>query len=111
MVEGDGVFFTLNNSIILGLLVFAIGAYGVLFKRNLLIILMSLEIMFNAVNIIILAFNYFNFYVQGQELGHYFVLLIIVFVAAEAAIGLAILVVVYRKQQHIDSDRLNQLKG
>jgi len=62
--------FTLHNSIIVGLILFAIGTYGVLSRRNLLVVMMSLEIMFNAVNFIFLAFNYFKFYQPGQELGH-----------------------------------------
>ncbi|MDH5681406.1 MAG: NADH-quinone oxidoreductase subunit NuoK, partial [Spirochaetota bacterium] len=84
--------FTLNNAIILGLILFCIGVYGVLTRRNLLVVLMSLEIMFNAVNFIFLAFNYFKYYQQGKELGHYFVILVIAVAAAEAAVGLAILV-------------------
>ncbi len=103
--------FTLQNSIILGLILFSIGAYGVLTRRNLLVVLMSLEIMFNAVNLIVLAFNYFRFYQQGKELGHYFVLLVIAVAAAEAAVGLAILVTIYRNRRNVDSDELTEMKG
>ncbi len=104
-------FFTLNNCIILGLILFSIGAYGVITRRNLLVVLMSLEIMFNAVNLIFLSFNYFLYYQEGRELGQYFVLLVIAVAAAEAAVGLAILVTIYRNRRNVDSDLLKEMKG
>ena len=104
-------FFTLESSIILGLILFAIGAYGVISRRNLLVVMMSLEIMFNAVNLILIAFTYFNFYQKGDQLGHYMVLLIITVAAAEAAVGLAILVTIFRNRKKIDADDLNEMKG
>ncbi len=104
-------FFTLNNSIILGLILFSIGAYGVLTKRNLLVMLMSLEIMFNAVNVVFAAFNYFKYHEVGKELGQYFILLVVALAAAEAAIGLAILLTIHRNRGRVDSEDLTEMKG
>ncbi len=104
-------FFTLTNSLILGLILFSIGIYGVLAKRNLLVIMMSLEIMFNSANIVFISFNYFKYSQAGNEFGHYFVLLVIAVAAAEAAIGLAILVTIYRNRKKVDSADLTEMKG
>jgi NADH-quinone oxidoreductase subunit K len=85
---------------------FAIGMFGVLFRRNAIIMLMSLELMLNAVNLGLVGFSRYN-----QDLdGSIFVLFIITVAAAEVAVGLAILVTLYRKRESIMADHLNLLK-
>ena len=85
---------------------FAIGLFGVLFRRNAIIMLMSLELMLNAVNLGLVGFSRYN-----QDLdGSIFVLFIITVAAAEVAVGLAILVTLYRKRESIMADHLNLLK-
>ncbi len=101
--------FNLENCLLLSFILFSIGAYGVLAKRNLIVILMSTEIMLNAINITLLSFNYFKFH-DKPEVGHYFVLLVIAVAAAEAAVGLAILVTVYRNRKVVDSEKLTEMK-
>lgn len=104
-------FFTLEYSLILSFTLFAIGSYGVLSQRNLLVVLMSLEIMLNSVNLAFLSFNYFQYYLKGKEFGQYFVLLVIAVAAAEAAVGLAILVSIYRNRRRVDTNDLTEMKG
>ncbi len=85
---------------------FAIGMFGVLFRRNTIIMLMSLELMLNAVNLALVGFSRYN-----QDLdGSIFVLFIITVAAAEVAVGLAILVTLYRKRESVMADHLNLLK-
>ena len=87
-------------------LLFCIGMFGVLFRRNTIIMLMSLELMLNAVNLALVAFSRYN-----QDLdGSIFVLFIITVAAAEVAVGLAILVSLYRLRDSVMADHLNFLK-
>lgn len=85
---------------------FCIGVIGVLIKRNALQILMSVELMINSINLLLAAFStYLN-----DPAGQIFVFFIMVVAAAEVAIGLAIIVVIYRTTHSIDIDILNKLK-
>ena len=85
---------------------FCIGVIGVLIKRNALLILMSVELMINSINLLLAAFSaYLN-----DPAGQIFVFFIMVVAAAEVAIGLAIIVVIYRTTHSIDIDILNKLK-
>ncbi|MCX6244421.1 MAG: NADH-quinone oxidoreductase subunit NuoK [Bacteroidetes bacterium] len=85
---------------------FCIGVIGVLIKRNALLILMSVELMINSINLLLAAFStYLN-----DPAGQIFVFFIMVVAAAEVAIGLAIIVVIYRTTHSIDIDVLNKLK-
>ena len=87
---------------------FAIGMFGVLTRRNAIGILMSLELMFNAVNINLVAFNR---YIKPDDLtGQIFALFVIVVAAAEAVVGLAIVLLLYRNWKGIDIDRINIMK-
>jgi NADH-quinone oxidoreductase subunit K len=87
-------------------LLFCIGMFGVMFRRNTIIMLMSLELMLNAVNLALVAFSRYN-----QDLdGSIFVLFIITVAAAEVAVGLAILVSLYRQRDSVMADHLNFLK-
>jgi NAD(P)H-quinone oxidoreductase subunit 4L len=99
----------LEHYLAVGALLFAIGLYLTLAKRNFVGILMGIEVMFNSVNLTLLAFARF---VQSPEplTGHVFVLFIIAVAAAEAAIALAIAVLIYRSRETIDIDRINLLK-
>jgi len=87
---------------------FSIGLFGILTRRNLVGILMSLELMFNAVNINLVAFN--KFVVSDGLAGQIFALFIIVVAAAEAVVGLAIVLLVYRNWQGIDTDYTRIMK-
>ncbi|OQY29838.1 MAG: NADH-quinone oxidoreductase subunit K [Candidatus Cloacimonetes bacterium 4572_55] len=105
------MFFTLENCLILSVILFSIGCYGVLTKRNILVILMSIELMLNAVNLSFISFNYFNYnMMNGEEMGHFFVLVIIAIAAAEAAVGLAILVALFRNRDSADIEKLVEMK-
>jgi NADH-quinone oxidoreductase subunit K len=88
-------------------MLFSIGVAGVLLRRNIIIVLMSLELIFNAVNISFAAFSY---YLQSLN-GTIFVIFNITIAAAEVAIGLAILVVVYRHKKTVCVDELNEMRG
>jgi NADH-quinone oxidoreductase subunit K len=92
----------------LAAMLFAIGLFGVMTRRNAIGILMSLELMFNAANINFVTFNY---YLGGSEMaGQLFALFIIVVAAAEATIGLAIVLLVYRNWRGIDADNVSVMK-
>jgi len=97
----------LINYISLSFVIFAIGVAGVLIRRNPLIMLMSIELMWNAANLLFLA--YARAWLNNA--GHVFAFLVITVAAAEAAIGLAIVVVVFRSAQHVDVDEVALLKG
>jgi NADH-quinone oxidoreductase subunit K len=86
---------------------FAIGAFGVLARRNLLIILMSVEIMLNGVNVALLAFARLH----GSTPGHVFVLMVMGVAAAEVSVGLAILIAVFRNRKTVDTGDLKSLQG
>ena len=96
----------LSYYLILSLLLFAIGLAGVLMRRNIIIVLMSLELIFNSVNISLVAFSH---YLQSMT-GRILVVFTISVAAAEVAIGLAILVVVYRRRGTVYVDELNEMR-
>ena len=92
---------------VLASLLFAIGVYGVLARRNAVLVLMSIEIMLNAVNINLIAFNA---WLQDTLLaGQIFVLFIIAVAAAEVGVGLAIVLMIYRTHESVDIDSLTEL--
>jgi NADH-quinone oxidoreductase subunit K len=93
--------------LILSAAMFSIGAYGVLARRNLLIILMSIELMLNGVNIALVAFARMH----GQASGQVFVLMVMAVAAAEVAIGLAILIALFRTRKTVDAGEITSLKG
>jgi len=97
----------LNHFIILSGLLFAIGFAGVLMRRNTLVVYMCLELMLNAVNVALVAFARYN---QNMD-GLLFVFFIITVAAAEVAVGLAIIVALYRKRQSVMLEDLGQLKN
>jgi len=97
----------MNTVLFISFLLFAIGAAGILGRRNALIMLMSAELMLNAANINLIAFARHAGTVAGQA----FALLVMGFAAAEVAVGLALVVALYRKRDTVNADELNLLKG
>lgn len=97
----------LNYYILLSTLLFCIGVIGVLFRRNAIIILMCIELMLNAVNLLLAAFSAHH----SDPAGQVFVFFIMAVAAAEVAVGLAILTMIYRNTGTIDINFLNKLKG
>jgi NADH-quinone oxidoreductase subunit K len=96
----------LNYYLILGALVFAIGVIGVLIRRNLIVVLMSIELMLNAVNLTFIAFSRYLGSIAGQVI----VFFVMAVAAAEAVIGLAIIIAVFRHRQTLDPQELQLLK-
>jgi len=99
----------LEHYLVVGALLFGIGLYLALAKRNFVGVLMGVELMFNAVNLTFVAFSRF---VESDEplSGHVFVVFVITVAAAEAAVALALAMLVYRNRETIDMDRINLLK-
>ena len=97
----------LNQFLLLGAVLFSIGVYGVIARRNGVLVLMSIELILNAVNINLIAFGAQNGTVAGQV----FALFVIAIAAAEVGVGLAIVLLLYRNRQSIDLDELASMKG
>lgn len=103
-----GIMPSLNHYLILGAILFSIGVVGVFLNRkNLIVLLMAIELMLLAVNMNFIAFSHF----LGDMGGQVFVFFILTVAAAEAAIGLAILVVLFRNLRTIHVDDLDSLQG
>lgn len=94
--------------LVLAAILFSIGLYGVLTRRNIIGILMSLELMFNAANINFVAFN--RYIISDGLTGQIFALFVIVVAAAEAVVGLALVLLVYCNWQGIKTDYVNVMK-
>ncbi|HHP51106.1 MAG TPA: NADH-quinone oxidoreductase subunit NuoK [Moorella mulderi] len=99
---------TLNHYVALSALLFCIGLLGALGKRNAIAILMGIELMLNAVNINLVAFN--RFLQPSQVVGQVFALFIILVAAAEVAVGLALVINIYRRRLDTNIEDLNWLK-
>jgi len=97
----------LNQFLFLGALLFCTGVYGVLARRNAVLVLMSVELILNAVNINLVAFGAFNHNVVGQV----FALFVIAVAAAEVGVGLAIVLIIYRNRRSIDITQVDAMKG
>jgi NADH:ubiquinone oxidoreductase subunit K len=98
----------LQDFLILATLLFSIGLYGALTKRNAIIILISIELMLNAVNIALVAFS--RYVTPAALTGQVFSIFIIVVAAAEVALGLAIIISIYRHRETIDLEKINLMK-
>jgi NADH-quinone oxidoreductase subunit K len=96
----------LHHYLYLSALLFFIGAFGVLFRRNLLVMLMSIELMLNAVNLTFIAFSRY----LGSADGQVAVFFVMAVAAAEAVIGLAIIIAVFRHRQSLDPQEMQLLK-
>ena len=97
----------LEHVIILSIIIFSIGIMGVIFRKNAIIIFMSIELMLNAVNLSLVGFSRYYNSVDGQV----FVFLVMTLAAAEVAVGLAIIVSLFRNKQTINIDEMNILHG
>ena len=98
---------TVTHYLVLGAILFGIGAVGFLTRRNVLVALLSIELMLNAVNLTLVAFNRVHLHHTGQM----FAFFIIAVAAAEAAVGLAIVLALYRLRKSVRTDEADQLKG
>ena len=98
----------INEFLLLGAALFCIGVYGVLARRNGVMVLMSIELILNSVNINLLAFNLKH---GGDVAGNVFALYVIAVAAAEVGVGLAIVLLIYRNRRSIALDELSQMKG
>ena len=96
-----------EHVILLSIIIFSIGIMGVLLRKNAIIIFMSIELMLNAVNLSLVGFSRYYNSVDGQV----FVFLIMTLAAAEVAVGLAIIVALFRNKQTIKIDEMNILHG
>lgn len=97
----------LEHYLVLSATLFIIGALGVLLRKNLLVILMCIELMLNAVNLSFIAFSHFSNHVDGQIM----VFFVMAIAAAEAGVGLAIAVNIFKKFKEIDIDYFEELRG
>ncbi len=97
----------LNQFLFLAAFLFSVGVYGVLARKNGVLVLMSVELILNAVNINLVAFGAFHNTVTGQV----FALFVIAIAAAEVGVGLAIVLLIYRNRSSIDLTEVNVLKG
>jgi NAD(P)H-quinone oxidoreductase subunit 4L len=97
----------LNQFLLLGAVLFCIGVYGVLARRNAVMVLMSIELVLNAVNINLLAFGAMNRDVAGAV----FALFVIAIAAAEVGVGLAIVLIIYRNRHSVDLNDVDAMKG
>ena len=97
----------INEFLLLGAVLFSIGVYGVVARRNGIMVLMSIELILNSVNINLLAFAMRNGDVDGQV----FALYIIAVAAAEVGVGLAMVLIIYRNRSSVDLDEIDSMKG
>lgn len=98
---------SINMYLLLSTVIFIIGAIGVMARRNTIILFMCIELMLNAVNLLLVAFSTLH----GDASGQVFVFFVMAVAAAEVAVGLAILSMIYRNSKSIDSDLLGNLKN
>ena len=96
----------LSYYLVLSAILFGLGVVGFLLKRNIVTIFMSIELMLNAVNLAFVAFSYYWQQLSGQV----FVFFVIVVAAAEAAVGLAVIIMVFRNRASLNVERVNLMK-
>ena len=101
----------LEHYLILSAVLFSIGLYGALAKRNAVVILMCIELMLNAVNIAMIAFSRYLASDTIVLTGQVFAIFIMTVAAAEAAVGLAIIIAIYRSRQSVDVEKADSMKG
>ena len=100
---------SLEHYLVLSAVLFAIGLFGALTKRNALVVLMCVEIMLNSVNIAMVGFS--RFITPTELTGQVFAIFIIVVAAAEAAVGLAIVISIFRNRDTVDTTDIDLMKG
>ena len=96
-----------NQFLILAAILFCIGVYGVIARKNGVMVLMAIELILNAVNLNLIAFSMFNDSVDGQT----FSLFVIAVAAAEVGVGLSLVLLIYRNRRTISLDDLSEMKG
>ncbi|MFM1838513.1 MAG: NADH-quinone oxidoreductase subunit [Actinomycetota bacterium] len=96
-----------SQFLVLGAILFCIGVYGVIARKNAVLVLMSIELILNSVNINLLAFALRN----GSADGHTFALYVIAVAAAEVGVGLAMVLLIYRNRRSIGLDELSEMRG
>ncbi len=101
----------LEHYLVLSAILFCIGLYGAVVKRNTVVVLMCIEIMLNAVNITLVAFSRYLVPESVVLEGQIFVIFVMVVAAAEAAVGLALIVSVYRNRRTVDASEIDLMKG
>lgn len=97
----------LNQFLVLSAILFSVGVYGVIAKRNAVMVLMSIELILNAVNINLVAFGAHH----GTISGSVFAIFVIAVAAAELGVGLAMILLIYRNRRSVDLDDVAQMKG
>jgi NADH:ubiquinone oxidoreductase subunit K len=97
----------INEFLLLGVVLFCIGIYGVIARKNAVMVLMAIELILNAVNLNLLAFALRN----GSPDGHVFALYVIAVAAAEVGVGLGLVLLIYRNKRTIALDELSEMKG
>ena len=98
---------TFNSYLMLSAVLFAIGTAGVFLRRSIITILLSIEVMLNAVNLTFIAFGYF----RGSADGQIIVFFVVTVAAAEAAVGLALVISLFRHVETLNPDAFRQLRG
>ncbi len=101
----------LEHYLILSAILFSIGLYGALAKRNAVVVLMCIEIMLNAVNIAMVAFSRYLVPDVVVLTGHVFAIFIMTVAAAEAVVGLAIIITIYRSRHTVDIEQADLMQG
>ncbi|WP_400162271.1 NADH-quinone oxidoreductase subunit NuoK [Brevibacillus sp. TJ4] len=99
---------SLSSYLMVALILFCVGLYGALTKRNAVVVLISIELMLNAVNINLVAFSKYGLY--PDIAGQIFTLFTMTVAAAEVAVGLAILIALYRNKETVNVDEMDQMK-
>ncbi len=99
----------LEGYLIVGAIMFAIGAWGVLIRRNAVVVFMCVELMINAVNLTLVAFS--DYLPQAGGAGAGYAVIVIAIAAAEVAVGLAIVLAVFRSRRTVNVDEINTMKG
>jgi len=101
----------LEHYLILSGILFCIGLYGALAKSNAVVVLMCIEIMLNAVNIAMIAFSRYLVPDVVVLTGHVFAIFVMTVAAAEAAVGLAVIITIYRSRQSVDVEQVDSMQG
>ena len=96
-----------NQFLLLGAILFCIGVYGVITRKNTVLVLMSIELILNAVNINLLTFGA----IHGDVAGAVFALFVIAVAAAEVGVGLAMVLIIYRNRSSVDLDDVDSMRG
>lgn len=99
----------LQHYLLLSVILFSIGAWGVLARRNIILVIMCIELMLNSVNIALAAFS--NYLLAGSGRGQVFVFFVFAIAAAEVAVGLAIAIALYRLRERMSVDEMKEMKG